>query len=163
MLNDVFKQISETHQKQGFTDYKSIDYLYNTCQTHFYIQQVMLGTVNHNVLLKHKWFDKIDWTKLYTDKWVKGYTGEPGVIDVNDTLVKDQYYDYAKACIQYIDDPDLDDMVEEAIKTQNLNVYTKKPTAMVYIIGAIENKDNEEFVKYYNLMLKNVEKINNLG
>ena len=67
------------------------------------------------------------------------------------------YYDYAKAHL-YIDvSLDIDDMVEEAIKTQNLNVY-KKPRAMVYIIGAIENKDNEESCKVLQLNVKKCRK-----
>tara|TARA_B100001057_G_scaffold496955_1_gene599817 strand:- start:402 stop:893 length:492 start_codon:yes stop_codon:yes gene_type:complete len=163
MLIDIFGAISDAHKKRGFTDYKDTSYLYNACQTHFYQKEIMLGTVKYEVPLKHKWFNKIDWPKLWTDKWVRGYTDDPGVIDINDMLVKDQYYDYAKACMPYIDDPDLDRMVQDAISKLNLNVYTKKPPAMVYMIGAIENKDNEEFVKYYNLMIKNIEKINNLG
>lgn len=163
MLNDIFKDISEEHKQRGFVNYREYPYLYNACQTHFYQKEIMLGTTKFDVTIKHRWQAGIDWTKIYTDKWVKGYTEEPGVIDVNDVLVKDQYYDYAKACIPFAEDPDLFDMVKEAIFKNNINAYIKKPPAMVYMVGAIENKNNENFVKYYNLMLKNLNKIEELG
>lgn len=163
MLADVFSEIHEYHESCGYVDYLKYPYLYNACQTHFYQKEIMLGTTKFDVVNKHRWQAHIDWTKIYTDKWVKSYYGQPGSIDVNDMIVKDRYYDYAKACIPYAEDPDLFDMVKEAIFNNNLNVYIKKPPAMVYMVGAIENKNNENFVKYYNLMLKNLNKLQELG
>ena len=63
----------------------------------------------------------------------------------------------------YVSELDIDEEIEETYKKIiPSSFYKKKPGAMVYMIGAIENNNNDSFNTWYNLFIKNIEKINKL-
>ena len=164
-IDDRLRALRERHLNQGFVDYENeyCDYI-NELQIHFYKTQIMQGILNYPaVSRKQNWYRNIQWERIWTDKFVYCSEYEPGSFKWKDSWIKDQYYDISKEFMPLID-IDLNEECNRIYReNQDLSFfYKRKPPILVYLVGAIENKDNYNFVTWYNLLLKNIEKINNL-
>lgn len=164
VLVEDFKKINEEHNSIGYVDsYIDRSYLFDQYQNHFYISQVMQGTLTHPELPRvFSWFDDIKWKGLYTDRYVYSHVGDPGSFEINGMFFKDRYFDYSRACIPYALDKNLDLYVNYAIRKLPELIFTKKPPRMVYLVGAIMHKNTEHFEFWYRQVIKNIPKLNEL-
>ena len=166
MLTDKLQEVTELHSSQGFLNYKETYCEYvNELQVHFYKTQIMHGIEKYNLRsVDRRWYENIDWRLLWTDKFVHCSQYDSGAFNYNGEYIKDMYYDLAKVCIPYVSELDIDDEISKNWHNNKYltGFYKKKPGAMVYMIGAIENNNSDSFVTWYNLFTKNIEKINKL-
>ena len=171
-IEQRLKEMRQRHLNQGFVDYENsyCDYI-NELQTHFYKTQIMQGIIKYPAVIQQQnWHRDIQWERIWTNKFVYCSQYEAGAFKWNDSWIKDQYYDISKEFMPLVDiSPSNNemDLYEECrrivLENHDLSFFYKaKPPVLVYLVGAIENKDNYNFVPWYNLLLKNIEKINKL-
>jgi len=167
ILIEDFRKLYNKHLEIGFVEnYNDVPFLYDQYQTHFYISEVMKGILKHKGLPRiYDWYKNVNWSKIYTDKYIYSNEEEIGSFEVNGLWVKDRYFDYATACIPYADDINLQKYIHRAVAVNEFGgqVYKEKPSRMVYLVASIINKNNENFPFWYTKMVKNLHKFEELG
>lgn len=169
MLNPEFEQryreIHRAHREAGIDHeaYQKYNFAFDQMLTYFYINGVNQGLVASN--LRYFVSNKIDWRRIYTDKFVKCDTDDPGCVGtIHGQGYKDQYFDYSLLCLEFEHLDTFNQMRNMINELPSSNVYKLKPPTMMYLAGMVKYKNDTEKFKYcFNNFRKNLTFFENLS
>lgn len=153
-----FKNISEEHMSKGYLEYEHIADEYDKQQTHFYLSEIEQGNKNYPGLPNEfDWMLDIHWQLIFTDRYITAKESDIGSFEVKGQWVKDRYFDYAKACVPYLQTTNIHEIVPNITAKLNESVFSRKPSRLAYLVAAIINKNDPDFCYWYKLLLNNIE------
>lgn len=160
-----YKQIHQAHLEAGIDHkaYEKYDFVFDQMLTYFYINGANQGFINSS--LRYNISNKIDWRRIYTDKFVKCNTNDPGCVGtIHGQGYKDQYFDYSLLCLEF-DHLDIFNQMRNMInKLPSSNVYKLKPPTMMYLAGMIKYKnDAANFQHCFNKFRQKINLFQNLS